>query len=84
MSDHSQFLLEKIDGRERVWVQPNEHLADACVSETHWFCGGGLGHGMGGISGLYKMNRNLRGVHYRDEILAQDFQPFMHESISRC
>jgi len=82
MTDESWFLLQKVDGRERVWRRPNERLADACISETDRYGGGASVMVWGGISGCYRtdlavIQGNLTGVRYRDQILAQHVQPFM-------
>ena len=51
MSDESRFILERVDGGERVWKRRNERLADSCISETDRYGGGASLMVWGGISG---------------------------------
>ena len=74
MLDESQFILERVDGGERVWKRRNERLADPCISETDRYGGGASLMVSGGISGGHRtdlavIQGSLNGVRYRDEIL---------------
>ena len=75
-------MLERVDGRERVWKRRNERLADPCISEKDRYGGGASLTVWGGISGwhctdLAVIQGTLNGVWYRDEILQQQVEPFM-------
>ena len=72
-SDESRFLLQKRDGRIRVYRRQNERLSYSCVQEVASF-GGGSVIMWAAISNDHKTNivhvpGNLTAVMYRDEIL---------------
>ena len=72
-TDESRFNLSTNDGRIRVWRRRGERYADATVRE-HDRYGGGSVMVWGGINHhqrtpLYRVDGNLTGIRYRDEIL---------------
>ena len=72
-TDESRFNLSSHDGRIRVWRRQGERYTDATVQE-HDRYGGGSVMVWGGINHhqrtpLYRVDGNLTGIRYRDEIL---------------
>ena len=72
-SDESRFLLQKRDGRIRVYRRRNERFSSSCVQEVDSF-GGGSVMMWAAISNDHKTDLvhvpgNLTVVRYRDEIL---------------
>ena len=72
-TDESRFNLSTNDGRIRVWRRQGERYTDATVLE-HDRYGGGSVMVWGGINHhhrtpLYRVDGNLTGIRYRDEIL---------------
>lgn len=84
VSDECRFLLQKVDGRERVWRRRGERHADACTTETDRFGGGVSVMVWAGITGSHRtdlvvVQGNLTAARYRDEILQQHVVPFMRQ-----
>lgn len=84
VTDECRFLLQKVDGRERVWRRQGERCASACISETDRFGGGASLMVWGGITGSHRtelviIQGNLTGARYRDEILGPHVLPFMRQ-----
>ena len=72
-SDESRFTLSFNDGRVRVWRRPGERFQDGAVREHDRYGGGSL-MVWGGISTHYRtplirVDGNLNGARYRDDIL---------------
>lgn len=80
-SDESRFLLHRADGRLRVYRRRNERYRQDCVLEVDRFGGGGVmvwaGITSTGRTILYRIQGNLTGVRYRDEILRPIVVPFL-------
>ena len=72
-SDESRFTLSFNDGRVRVWRRQGERYADATVREHNRYGGGSVmvwgGMSLGTRTPLLRVDGNLNGVRYRDEIL---------------
>jgi transposase len=84
VTDESRILLQRIDGRLRIWRRRGERYADACTVETDRFGGGGSLMVWGGISGSHRtalviVEGNLNGMRYRDEILRGHVIPFLQQ-----
>lgn len=84
ISDECRFLLQKVDGRERVWRRRGERCADACTTETDRFGGGASLMVWAGITGRHRtalvlVQGNLTAARYRDDILQQHVVPFMRQ-----
>jgi hypothetical protein len=83
-SEESRFMLQKRDGRTRVYRRRNERIARNCVLEVEKF-GGGRVMMWGTIS--YARNTQLVQIHipgnlnaarYRDEVLTPHMLPAMN------
>ena len=75
-SDESRFLLQKRDGRIRVYRRRNERFSSSCVQEVNSFSGGSITM-WAAISNdrktdLVHVPGNLTAVRYRGEILQPD------------
>ena len=72
-TDESRITMSFNDGRVRVWRRPRERIHDDCVMEHDRYGGGsvmvsgGIGHNH--RTHLYRIQGNLTGIRYRDEIL---------------
>ena len=82
-SDESRFLLQKRDGRIRVYRRRNEHFTSSCVQEVDSYCGGSVMM-LAVISNdtkteLVHVPGNLTAVRYKDEIL----QPHLMHVVDR-
>lgn len=80
-SDESRFTMSFNDGRIHVWRRRGERFNDACVRE-HDHYGGGSTMVWGGISlnhrtRLHRVQGNLTGVNYRDDILQPIVLPIL-------
>jgi transposase len=82
-SDESRFMLNHNDGRLRVWRRPRERFIDATVQER-------VAHGGGSVmvwgafslhhrTPLHRVQGNLTGLRYRDEILRPFGLPTLHQ-----
>ena len=82
-SDESRFLLQKRDGRIRVYRRRNERFSSSCVQEVDSFDGGSVmmweAISNDRKTDLVHVLRNLTAVRYRDEIL----QPHLMHVIDR-
>ena len=83
-SDECRFLLQKIDGRDRVWRRRGERYSDACTIEADRYGGGASVMVWAGVTGSHRtdlvlVDGNLTGARYRDEILRQNVVPFMRQ-----
>lgn len=80
-SDESRFLLQRHDGRQRVYRRRNERFANNCVAQVDRFGGGSVmmwgAISYTGRSELVLVQRNLTAVRYRDEILRPHMLPLM-------
>ena len=83
-SDESRFLLRRADGRQRVYRRVNQRHQQNHVVEVDRFGGGGVmvwgGITATGRTALYRVNGNLTGQRYRDEILRQHVVPFIRNN----
>lgn len=81
-SDESRYLLQRRDGRQRVYRRRNERFADNCVAEFDRFGGGSVmvwgAISYTGRSDLVVVEGNLTAVRYRDEILRPHDLPIMN------
>lgn len=72
-TDESRFTLSFNDGRVRVWRRPGERFHDPCVMEHDRYGGGSVmvwgGIGINHRTPLYRIQGNMTGLRYRDEIL---------------
>ena len=72
-SDESRFTPSFNHGRVRVWRRQGERYADATVREHNRYGGGSVmvwgGMSLGTRTPLLRVDGNLNGVRYRDEIL---------------
>lgn len=84
ISDECRFLIQKIDGRERVWRRRGERYSDACTAEADRFGGGASVMVWAGITGSHRtalvvVEGNLTAARYQEEILQQHVLPFMRQ-----
>ena len=91
-SDESRFLLERQDGRKRVFRRVNERFAPQCLSQARAFGGGSVmvwgGITAAGKTPLVTVRGNLTAHRYVDEILRPHVvaaiqnqgQTFMHDN----
>lgn len=83
-SDESRFLLQRADGRARVYRRNNERFARNCIQEVDSFGGGSvmvwaaISHT--GRSTLVLINGSLTALRYRDEILQEHVLPIMQNN----
>lgn len=83
-SDESRFLLQRADGRARVYRRRNERFAANCIQEVDRFGGGSvmmwaaISHT--GKTNLVHVNGNLTAQRYCDEILQPHVLPFMQNN----
>ena len=80
-TDESRFMLNRCDGRLRVYRRRGERYANNCVQEFDRF-GGGSVMIWGGITArnrtdLLVIDGNLTGQRYRDEVLRPLVVPFL-------
>ena len=77
----SFFLLQRHDGRQRVYRRRNERFANNCVAQVDRFGGGSVmmwgAISYTGRSELVLVQGNLTAVRYRDEILRPHMLPIM-------
>jgi hypothetical protein len=77
-SDESRFMLQKRDGRTRVYRRRNERIARNCVLQVDNFIGGSVMM-WGAISYARKTQPcNLSAARYRDEVLTPHILPAMN------
>ena len=81
-SDESRFCLDRPDGRMRCYRRRGERYSDACVLERDRFGGPSVmvwgAISFHGRSELIRVQGNLTGHRYRDEILAPVVVPFFN------
>ena len=80
-TDESRFVLNRADGRVRVYRRRGERYVNNCVMEADRF-GGGSVMVWGGIRATHRTDLiviagNLNGQRYRDEVLQPTVIPFM-------
>ncbi|GFR82544.1 transposable element Tcb1 transposase [Elysia marginata] len=81
-SDESKFLLERQDGRKRVFRRVNERFVPQCLSQARAFGGGSVmvwgGITAAGKAPLVTVHGNLTARRYIDEILRPHVVPAIH------
>lgn len=86
-SDESRFLLQRGDGRARVYRRRNERFANNCIQEVDRFGGGSvmmwaaISHT--GKTALVHIPGNLTAQRYCDEILQPHVLPLMQQNGAR-
>ena len=84
-SDESRFLLQRADGRARVYRKRNERFATNCIREVDRFGGGSvmmwaaISHT--GRTDLVHINGTLTAQRYCDEILDPHVVPIIQNNI---
>ena len=83
-SDESRFLLQRADGRARVYRRQNERFAANCIQEVDRFVGGSVMM-RGAISvtdrtNLVHIQVTLTAQRYCDEILQPHVLPLMQQN----
>lgn len=83
-SDESRFLLQRADGRARVYRRRNERFAANCIQEADRFGGGSVMMWAAisdtGRTELVHVNGTLTAQRYCDEILQQHLVPIMQNN----
>ena len=81
-SDESRFLLERRDGRMRVYRRRHERFANACVPQVDRFGRGSVmmwgAISYTGRSDLIMVRGHLTALRYRDEILRPHLLPILN------
>lgn len=82
-SDESRFTLNHNDGRLKVWRRPRERFLDATVQERVAFGGGSVmvwgAFSLHHRTPLHRVEGNLTGLRYRDEILRTHALPTLQQ-----
>lgn len=78
-TDESRYMVQKADGRARVYRRDGERYKDACIIERDQFGGGSLmvwaGISLHTKTALVRVLGNLNAARYREEILRQVMLP---------
>jgi len=80
-TDESRFLMNRADGRQRVYRRVNQRYQPNCIRQVDRFGGGGVmvwaGITSTGRTNLYRINGNLTGQRCHNEIWQQFVVPYI-------